>query len=120
MTYRAATVQKIRTVVDNFHVKRFLNTRKELSIVTDNSLAIHGDRERSRAILAANAIVRCICHFKGVRISGNGTRLDDGAEWAVVAAEELSSDQRSSTVAERPACFQGKVIMHDLHNNLDS
>jgi hypothetical protein len=60
MSYRAATAQ---TVVDNFvieigaaHDEIFLNTFQELSIVTDHSLTVHGDLERSRSILTAHAI----------------------------------------------------------------
>jgi hypothetical protein len=47
-------------------------------------------------------------------------RLDDGAECSVVATGGLTSDQCTSTVAERPACFLGKSIMLDFDDNLDS
>jgi hypothetical protein len=39
-------------------VERFLDTLQELSIVTNDSLTVHGDRERSNSKLAANAIFR--------------------------------------------------------------
>jgi hypothetical protein len=129
MPYRAATAQKIRAVVDNFnfvievgdaHVESFLNTFQEISIVTDDSLTVHGDLERSKSILTADTISECICHYKGVRSGDNVTRLDGGAAGGVVAADELSGDQSTSVVAERPACFLGKVIMDDFDDNLDS
>jgi hypothetical protein len=101
------------------HFERFLNTFQEFSIVTDDSLTVHCDPERSRSRPAANAISKFICHYKGVRSSDNVTRLSGGTACGGVAAGGLTSDQSTSAVAERPACFQGKVIMYDFHNNLD-
>jgi hypothetical protein len=129
MPYRAATAQSIRAVVDNFnfvieigdaHVESFLKSFQEISIVTDDSLTVHGDLERSRSIFTADTISKCICHYKVVRSGGNAPRLDGGAAGGVVATGELSSDQSTSVVAERPACVQGKAVMDDFDDNLDS
>jgi hypothetical protein len=129
MSYRAATPQNVRTVVDNFnfvieigaaHVECFLNTEQEVSIPTDDSRTVHCDPKRSRSRPATNTISKFICHYKGVRSSDNVTRLDGSAEWVGVAAGRLTNDQSTSAVAKRPACFQGILIMEDFDDNLDS
>jgi hypothetical protein len=127
MSYSAATARRIQTVVGNFvneiraaHDESFPNTFQELSIATDDSLTVHEDLVRPRSILTANTISECICHYIGVRSSDNATRLAGGAEWGVVAAGGLTSDQRTTTVAERPACVQGILVMEDFDDNLDS
>ncbi len=127
MSYRAATAQRIRTVVGNFvneiraaHGESFLNTFQEIPISTDDNLTVHEDLVRSRSILTADTISECICHFKGVRSSGDITRPDGGAASGDVATDGLTSDQHTSAVAERPACCEGTVIMHDFDDKLDS
>ena len=127
MSYRAATAQKSRTVVVNFvseiraaHGESFLNTFQEIPISTDDNLTVHEDLVRSRSILTADTISNCICHYKVVRSSDNATRLDGGAEAVVVASGGLTSDQRTSAVAERLACILGMLVMDYFDDNLDS
>jgi hypothetical protein len=138
MSYRAAIAQKIRTVVDKFnfvleigaaHEESFLITSQELFIATDDSLTVHGDLERSRScstvatvatVATVEAISQWICYYKGVRSSDNAKPMDGGAKWDIVASAGLSSDQRTSAVAERPACVIGKLTMDNFDDNLDS
>jgi hypothetical protein len=71
-------------------LKRFLNNVVELPVVTDDSLAIHRNAERSRSKLAANAISKCIRHFKNVYSGGNGGSLGDDATLGIETASGLT------------------------------
>jgi hypothetical protein len=65
-------------------IKRFMDHVSELPVVTDDSLAIHRNAEKSRSILAANAVPKGIYNFKGVRSNGDRISPGDGARLSVV------------------------------------
>jgi hypothetical protein len=96
-------------------LKRFLNNVAELPVVTDNSLAIHRNAERSRSILAANAISLRIRHFKGVYPQGDRGSTGDSAILGSKAAGGLARDQSTTAVPERPASFTGILIVVYLY-----
>ncbi len=58
-----------------------------------------------------------VSHSKGV--SRQVRSLEYSAALGAEAGHGLTSDQSTSAVAERPACFHGKLIMEDFDDNLD-
>jgi hypothetical protein len=87
-------------------LKRFLNNVVELPVVTDDSLAIHRNAERSRSIYAANAVSFRIRHYKGERSQGDRGSVGDGARLGIEAAGALTRYHSTSTIPESPAMFQ--------------
>jgi hypothetical protein len=101
-------------------LKRFLNNVEELPAVTDDSLAIHRDAERSESKPAANAVCRCIRHFKGVRSQGDRGSTGGGSKRCSKAVGGLARDQSTSAVPEHPASFTGVFIVIYLYLHFDS
>jgi hypothetical protein len=96
-------------------LKRFLNNVEELPAVTDDSLAIHRNAERSRSTLAANAVPKGIRHFKGVYPQGDRGSTGGGSKRCSKAAGGLTRDQSTTAVPERPASLLGILIVVYLY-----